>query len=359
MDESDLNRKLDDLNQDFKDALGTTKNRGQQMKAIWNDIRTIGKDFKEVRFATANSRQESWQKFQEIVRKVKEEQENYFKNKTKKETVSKARLEELIGHAERAWPHPDGFSQFLMAITGAGIFVDIIMTGIEMIIEVATFGFLKAGPRDDRKAELDSHSFHIKKAWAIFKEDKEKMTREHRDAAWKVLSGTQGELDKEWTKWKQEKQEKWEKRKEYYESNEEAKREIISEMRGLMGRSSAEARGRAKELFQEWRTLKSAGREKDEELWSEFKRLNDRYWEENKEQFEEKRRESFREHAESQIEKLEGMLDKAKSNRDSNRERLESAYSDGYREKVLEWISNDEAYIEKLETWIDEWRDKL
>ena len=124
------------------------------------------------------------------------------------------------------------------------------------------------------------------------------------------------------------------------------------EARSLIGNHrDPDVRRRAKELFQEWRAVKSAGRDHDDRLWQSFRGALDEFWSGSKE---DRRRQIL-----AEIEKVEAMIDKAKANREANEERLANARSDDYADRVREWIEQDDDSIEKFEGWLEDWQRKL
>src|SRR5262249_49007184 len=143
-----------------------------------------------------------------------------------------------------------------------------------------------------RKAKLLECSAHMKAAWAFFKANAKQLVPHHRDAAWKALSGVQGELDKEWEAWKAEQRERLGEREQRHTHNREAKQNLIREARSLVGsHRDQNARQRAKELFQEWRSIKSAGKAEDDALWQEFRGTLDDFFSRSQADYETRREE--------------------------------------------------------------------
>ena len=56
---------------------------------------------------------------------------------------------------------------------------------------------------------------------------------------------------------------------------------------------------------------------------------------------------------------LEEKLDRAQQNLSSNRDKLEEAWSDTYRERVREWIDQDEERISKFTNDLEEIEEKI
>jgi hypothetical protein len=119
-------------------------------------------------------------------------------------------------------------------------------------------------------------------------------------------------------------------------------------------------------------------RESHDEFWGNFKdrsqELNEakedrkRDYEERQER-KERAKNSLIENIENnreKLEKAERALTKQESHRDDLEEKLESAYSDGFRERCEGWLDecndkiNDiESYIDKLKGWIEDGEDRL
>lgn len=360
MDPSDLDAKIDRLGETVNEPLFFGPRRdGAFWRAVWADIREIGQTFKVVRYPTKAEREAAWQRFSAVVDDVKRQRDEHFQQRRAKEQDSDRLLAEILGKTQAAWPHEDGFMEFLGMITGATILAEAFVKVFEMMATIFTFGLLTPDDADPRRAKLVACSAQMKDAWALYKSYRDDMVPQHRDAARKALTGVQGELDKEWAKYKAEQQERRDQREQHFAANREAKRELIAEARSLIGRHrDPGARQRAKDIFQDWRALKSAGRDHDDALWQSFRGALDEFWDGSKE---DRRRhnEDRRRHLREQIEKTEEKLQKARANRSANEERLENARSEGYADRVREWIEQDDSNIERLEGWLSEFQEQL
>lgn len=360
MDGTDLNGKIDELAKTLKEPLFFGPKRdGQFWREVWDQIREISQSFRTVRYATKAERQAAWDRFNTVVDDVKRQREEHYAQRKSKEEESERLQAEIFGKIQGAWPHEDGFVEFLGIVTGVKMFAEAMVAVLEMMVTVVTFGLLTPDHVDPRRAKLMACSAEMKEAWSLYKSYRDAMLPQHRDAARKALTGVQGELDKEWTNYKAEQQGRRDERNRHFGENREAKEELISEARTLIGRHrDPSARQRAKDIFQDWRAIKSAGREHDDRLWQAFRGALDEFWEGSQEDHR-RRKEDRRQHLLEQIEKTEEKLEKAHANRSANEERLESARSDDYADRVREWIAQDDANIERLEGWLAEFREQL
>lgn len=107
----------------------------------------------------------------------------------------------------------------------------------------------------------------------------------------------------------------------------------------------------------------------------EYKEEKQKIWEEKKQAYEEKKQKSIeikermitnKEKLENNLNKAEDYLSKLESQKENLQDKIDSAYSDSYREKHEGWLSEVEdkiveveGQIEKFKTWIKEIEDKL
>jgi hypothetical protein len=360
VDSTELDGKINELETALKEPLFFGPKRdGQFWRDIWDQIRGISQAFRTIRYPSKSHRQAAWERFNAIVDDVKRQRDDHYAQRKSKEEESQRLLGEIVGKTQGGWPHEDGFLEFLGALTGAKIVAEVMVFALEMMMTIVTFGFLKPDQTDPRKAKLMACSSEMKDAWSLYKSYRDDMLPEHRDAARKALTGVQGELDKEWTAYKAEQQERWEERTRHFAQNRDAKEELITEARALIGRHrEPDARQRAKEIFQDWRAIKSAGRDHDDQLWQAFRGALDSFWDGSKED-QQRRKEDRRRHLLEQIEKTEEKLEKARANRSANEARLENARNDDYADRVREWIEQDDSNIGRLEGWLSDFQEQL
>ena len=353
MDSSELDGKIDELAATVKEPLFFGPRRdGEFWRGVWGQIRAISQAFRGVRYPAKAERQAAWERFSAIVEDVKRQRDEHYAQRKSKEDESQRLLAEIISKTQEGWPHEDGFIEFLGVVTGAAILAEAMVKVFEIMATILTFGLLTPDETDPRRAKLMACSAAMKEAWALYKSYRDDLLPHHRDAARKALTGVQGELDNEWAKYKADQQAHRDERGRRFAENREAKEELISEARALIGRHrDPDVRQRAKAIFQDWRALKSAGRDHDDRLWQSFRGALDDFWSESKE---ERRR-----HLREQIEKTEEKLEKARSNRDANEERLSGARNDDYADRVREWIEQDDSNIERLEGWLSDFQEQL
>lgn len=367
MTHQELDSKIAALSRTIKGSLFDSGHRDKGFwQDVWRDIKEIGQGFRVVRYPTKHDRDAAWATFQEAVSEAKEQQAEKVRNRARRDESSTELLREVLAKANAAWPHEDGFTTFLEMITGARIFAELIVGAMEFVVHVLTLGLLRIDEKDPRKAKLLASGEAMKEAWVYFKAHSRDLLPHHREAAWKVLNGVQGELDKEWTAWKTEQADRRRERTEFFDRNRRAKEKLIREAQDLIGsHREPMALQQAKNLAQEWRTIKSAGRDADEELWQEFRNTLDEFFAERKKEFEQRqqdhrdRQAKYRQHVLEQIETVEDKLVKARARREANEERLSNARSDDYAERVREWIEQDDANIDRLEGWLRDWHEKL
>jgi len=159
-------------------------------KSIWEQIRVVGASFKGVKFPTRDEHQQAWDRFQGMVSKVKEAQEEEHKQWEEKKSKSGEYRDEIIYQAELAKPSgPMG----------------------DLILSIATGGLSTAlsalmGPFDERKDELIACSDHLKQGWALLREHKEFMLGQDKNEAYQALLRAKEQLDQAWADYKRERQ---------------------------------------------------------------------------------------------------------------------------------------------------------
>lgn len=353
MDSKELDAKINELTAALREPLFSAHRReGEFWRGVWAHIREIGQTFPTIHYPTTGDRQAAWERFSAVVEDVKRQRDEHHAQRKSKEDDSQHLLADIISKTQEGWPHEDGFVEFLGAITGATLLAEVMVTAMEMMASILTLGLLGRHEADPRRARLMACSAAMKEAWTLYRSCRDDLLPHHRDAARKALTGVQGELDNEWSRFKAEQQAHRDERGRRFAENREAKEELISEARGLIGRHrDAAARRRAKEIFQDWRALKSAGRDHDDRLWQAFRDALDEFWSAS--------REDRRRHLREQIEKTEEKLERARANREANEERLDAARTDEYADRVRDWIAQDEANIERLEAWLDQFEQQL
>lgn len=178
----------------------------------------------------------------------------------------------------------------------------------DVILMIATGGaslLLNAimGPFDEEKEMLKSCGAQLQKGWAMLRENKEKMLGKDKGIAFEALNETKELLDRRWDSYKAQRQRAWE---EYQRER--------------------------------------AGKRHD---WEQRIESNIRSLEERRE-------------------KLNNVLAHKERHLDELYERLRGAWSDDFRSRVSDWISEEESSIadikgklSNIEDWIYENKDKL
>lgn len=178
----------------------------------------------------------------------------------------------------------------------------------DVILTIATGGanlLLNAimGPFDEEKQMLKSCSERLQEGWAMLRDNKEKMLGKDKGIAFEALNETKEILDRRWDRYKRERQRAWD---EYHRE-----------------------------------------RSNRRHNWEQKIESNIRALEERRE-------------------KLNGVLAHKERHLDELHDKLREAWSDDFRSRVSDWISEEESSIsdirEKLrniEDWIYENKDKL
>lgn len=178
----------------------------------------------------------------------------------------------------------------------------------DVILTIATGGanlLLNAimGPFDEEKAMLISCGKRLQEGWAMLRDNKEKMLGKDKGAAFEALNETKELLDDRWDSYKRERQRAWEK-------------------------------------YQRERSSRHHS-------WEQKIESNIRTLEERRD-------------------KLNGVLAHKEHHLDELYDKLRDAWSDDFRSRVSDWISEEESSISdikeklsKIEDWIYENKDKL
>lgn len=178
----------------------------------------------------------------------------------------------------------------------------------DMILAIATGGvnlLLNAimGPFDEEKQMLESCGRQLKKGWDMLRDNKERMFGKDKGIAFEALNETKELLDRRWGTYKAERQRAW----DNYQRERERK-------------------------HRDW----------EQKIESNIRSLEERR------------------------EKLNGVLAHKERHLDELHDKLREAWSDDYRSRVSDWISEEESSIadikvklSNIEDWIYENKDKL
>ncbi|HOL72869.1 MAG TPA: hypothetical protein PLA43_20495 [Bryobacteraceae bacterium] len=157
---------------------------------VWEEIRNIGKAFKESRFPSPEDRQAAWDRFQSIVARVKECQKRARQEVSERISQSERHLEHIRSYAFKATPSSDSADAILAIATG----------GLSLVIKLGMEAIL--GPFDERKLELDRCSKALKEGWAYLSQNKAEMLGKHKKEAFDALSSASDSLGSAWDTWK-------------------------------------------------------------------------------------------------------------------------------------------------------------
>lgn len=291
-DESGITALLDSLESLIHEAGRDSR----KWKDVWSKIRSTGQAFKGSKFPSPRERQLAWNRFQSLVKSVKESQQRAREEFAARERESEYHLREIQNLASGATPSSD-LDELIVAIFTGGLSI-ILSELIETIL----------GPIDERKAELISCSGSLKEGWAYLTRYKGQMLRKDKDEAFQTLTHASKTLDTAWGDWKRAKNIAFE-------------------------RCRAEQQA-AWEQRQRDRKERLARRE----AWEERMKEN-------------------RSKLQDQLGRLEGVLKHKKRHLLELEAKRDSARSDDFRNRVKGWIDEESDRIRDIESRIDQLRE--
>jgi hypothetical protein len=250
-------------------------------------------------FSTRESREELWQRLNDLNNRAREHSEA-----SKKEWESKARKsgqykDEIVSKAHSARP----LSEWENSIA------DMFIAPIRVVVEAVTLGLLSQQV-DERKEELQACSKNMKAAWDLLEKYKDGMLGKDKHEAFTTLREVQNSLDSAWEAWKRSNQQLYESKHEAYQARKQA---------GLERRAAFEDRVNA-----------NIGKLEDR-----LQRLRD-----------------VLDHKEGHLDELRNQRDMAWS--DSFRDRVE-----GWINEEETAIDDIRRKIDEIESWIEEEKTKL
>lgn len=274
-------------------------------KDVWGEIKSVGQAFKGSMFPTAQDRQAAWNRFQSIVARVKACQERARQEIDLRVRESEHHLEQIHSYAWKATPSSES-ADAIIAIATGGLSV-FVKAGIEAIL----------GPFDERKLELQKCSEVMKEGWTYLSQNKSQMFGNDKQEAFEALKKASEALHEAWDKWKS------------------ARREAIEQYHAEK-QAAWEARQAKREA-----------------------------WIAKKEAWEERMRENISK-LEDRLDRLESALEGRQSNLSKLEDMRDSAWSDSYRDRVEEWIDEEndrisdiERKIDQIKGWISDMEAKL
>lgn len=332
-----------------------TRKDGTFWKEAWTLVREIGAGFKGIHYPSREAHQAAWDRFQELVSKMKADSEQHRQEREKQSDRSAEIKSKVLSLARRAWPRQSGFEQIALFISGVAMMEAIATVAVEAIM-------CAFGQGDKRNAlqkwhdELKGFSHHMKEAWAYFEREKGHLMGRDKTECFKVLQGVSEELQRAWEEWKRENERhhgdrrlQQQERDREFEQKRSRKRELIRRAQGLDpdDRTAAE---RAKGLMSEWKGVGFAGRDHEDGLWADFQIALNAFWSCRKSGRRDRLTTALGS-KEEHLQKLRGWIVRDEAKLDEFRGKRDSAWSDGYRDKM-------QSIIDDMESRLDQNRSK-
>lgn len=293
-DQAEIEQLIDSL----EDLASEIEGRGGKWKDVWDEIRRTGQAFKGSSFPSAEDREAAWNRFQSVIGRVKESQQNARDMFEERVRESEEHLEHILSCAERATPS-SAMDDLILTIATAGLNI-VITEGINAIL----------GPFDERKMELQRCNEAMREGWAHLSRNKAVMLGKHKQEAFQALKRASDSLTAEWDSWRGQRQ------------------EAIERFRA--------------EKHAAWEERKAKREAWEMRIRENISKLEDRL----------DRLESALDHRQSNLSKLEDMRSSAWS--DDFRERV-----DGWISDEEERINDIERKIEQIKGWISDAESKL
>lgn len=164
-------------------------------KAIWRQIRETSASFKGVRFPTKAQHEEAWSRFQTLVQKVKDKQQERRAKFDQRREASERLRDTLIRRAQNALPDDSGLGDAVLALATGGL---------SLIVEMTLDALL--GPYDKRKQELLQANRALRAVWDEFTSRKGELLRDDKSTVFQALKNEQQKLDGLWSQYKAERQ---------------------------------------------------------------------------------------------------------------------------------------------------------
>jgi flagellar motor switch/type III secretory pathway protein FliN len=291
------------------DSLETLVNEAEgkrgKWKDVWVEIKSVGQAFKQSRFPTAQDRQVAWNRFQSIIANVKACQERTKKLFEEKVRESEYHLEQILSYAEKATPSSRLVDALFAICTG----------GSSILINESINAIL--GSFDERKIELQKCNEAMKEGWAYLSQNKGQMFGKDKQKSFEALKKASEILHEAWNEWKS--------------ARREATEQYLTEKQAAW-----EARQAKREA-----------------------------WIAKREAWEERMRENISK-LEDRLHRLESVLGRRQSNLSKLVDMRDSAWSDSYRDRVEEWINEEndrisdiQRKIDQIKEWVSDMEAKL
>jgi len=307
---------LDKLIDDLQAAIDDSDPTKGYWKTLWALVGEIGYGFKNIRYVTREDREQAWERFQELVSQAR----------TKSESAKRRfneRQQEWKLKEERSQRSSDNIRRKAMrshpTTSGGSVVADIVLlplTLIQRIIE-ELLGVTELDRLEEIRRELVKCSDMLKEAWNEFSNCKQNMLPGDKNEAFRSLQEARDKLNYGWQRWK----------------------EIKGELHNIKHREW-EKRQREREERRVEREIKR--RLFLERVEANISKLEDKL-----------------SHSRDALTRKENHLDELKGN-------YYGAWNDSFKERCSEWIqeteetiSNIKEHIERLESWLEQERDKL
>ncbi len=298
---SEIESLIDSLDALVRQAEGGSN----KWKEVWNEIRSLGRAFKESQFPSNKDRQAAWKRYHSIVARVKAGQERARAEFAERIRSSEYHLAQVRSYASSAAPD-SGLGDVILAICTGGLSA-VLEAGLDALL----------GPFDQQKYELQRYSQALREGRAYFSQHKGEMLGKHKQQAIAALNSAKEALDTAWGTWRTARQQGFER----YHAERKSAREV--------------------------RHAKLEARQAKREAW------------------EARARENISK-LESRIDRLEGVLEHKRSHLSELEEKSRFRWSDDYRDRVDVWIGEEqskiadiESQLERLRSWLEEARAKL
>lgn len=312
---------LNDLIQSLEVLVNATDPERGYWRQVWTLVHQVGDGFKGTRFNTAEERQNAWSAFSALVGQAKErserqktaaeERKRIWEDKQRRSEQSRNRVQHGAQQSELRKP-----LNALEELAGFLVFpFNMLDTIVARILGAEDPDSLNA-----LRGELQESRAKLKEAWDLFRREKDTMLPNDRNQAYESLKKAGQQIDDAWARWKE-------------------RYGIFKEKRHQEFLERKERRRDRQRKHEEWQ-------HRHEEYLQRVQA--------NIHKLEEK------------LEKQRGFLERQSAHLGRLQEQYDSAYSDSFRDRCADWISeaeekirDAEGNIERLEEWLREAQAKL
>ncbi|HEX8534411.1 MAG TPA: hypothetical protein VF662_09600 [Allosphingosinicella sp.] len=188
MDSSELERRIERLSSTVSAAVSS--GRGD-WKAIWSDIKLIGRGFKGSDFPDRERREVAWTTFQNAVQVVKDQREESQARRAQMAEGSGRHLRHILQLVEAAGPGSD-WADLAMTLSTGGMSL-LVRAGMDAVF----------GPTDEARLSLDRRNRCLKDAGTYLKEHKEEMTGADKAEAFAAITAQRANVQGDWAAYKE------------------------------------------------------------------------------------------------------------------------------------------------------------